>query len=273
MQGMSMEFDLYVLPMKGPDVVLGIQWLQKLCKVTHDYAQQTLEFTLVNTSYTLKGEETLRMKWISLHHMQALLGTEDVYGVYELHKVANEAEGVDTSSKVTESIPPEIEPLLDRFSPLFQVPTTLPPHRVIDHRIHLLPNTKPVNVRPYRYTHYQKGEMENLVTEMLAQGIIRFSQSLFSSPVLLVKKKDGSYRFCVYYQALNAVTVKDKFPIPTTDKMFDELGGAIIFTKLNLRAGYHQIRVHERDVYKMAFRMHDGHYEFLVMPFGLTNAP
>ncbi|GJS33671.1 retrotransposon-related protein [Tanacetum coccineum] len=239
MQGLSMEFDLYVLPMKGPDVVLGIQWLQKLGKVTHDYAQQTMEFTLVNTSYTLKGEETLRMKRISLHHMQALLGTEDVYGVYELHKVANEAEGVDTSSKVTESIPPEIEPLLDRFSPLFQVPTTLPPHRVIDHRIHLLPNTKPVNVRPYHYTHYQKGEMEKLVTEMLAQGIIRFSQSLFSSPVLLVKKKDGSYRFCVYYRALNAVTVKHKFPIPIADKMFDELGGVVIFTKLDLRAGYH----------------------------------
>nr|GEU37907.1 transposon Ty3-I Gag-Pol polyprotein [Tanacetum cinerariifolium] len=238
MQGLSIEFDLYVLPMKGPDV----------------------------------GEETLRMKRISLHHMQTLLGTEDVYGVYELHKVTNEAEGVDTSSKVTESIPPEIEPLLDRFSPLFQVPTTLPPHRVIDYRIHLLPNTKPVNVRPYRYPHYQKGEMEKLVTEMLAQGIIRFSQIPFSSPVLLAKKKDESYRFCVDYQALNAVTVKDKFPIPTADEMFDELGGAVIFTKLDLRAGYHQIRVHERDVYKTAFCTYDGHYEILVMPFGLTNA-
>ncbi|GJX18778.1 ty3-gypsy retrotransposon protein [Tanacetum coccineum] len=167
----------------------------------------------------------------------------------------------------------ELEQLLLRFDSLFQVPTTLPPHRLIDHHIHLLPDTKPVNVRPYCYLHYQKEKMEKLVNEMLSQVIIRFSQSPFSSPSLLVKKKDESYCFCVDYRALNAVTVKDKFHIPTAGEIFDELGGAIIFTKLDLRAGYHQIRVHERDVYKTTFCTHDGQYEFLVMPFGLTNAP
>ncbi|GJW76999.1 putative reverse transcriptase domain-containing protein [Tanacetum coccineum] len=169
------------------------------------------------TTYTLKGDESLRMKRISLNHMHVLLDSNNVYGVYELHHLSTD-DGV-ASTVEAGTTHPDLEQLLVHFDSLFQVPTSLPPYRVIDHRIHLLPNMMPVNVKPYRYPHYQKGEIERLVKKMLDQGIIQFSQSPFSSLVLLVKKKDDSYHFFVDYRALNEVTVKDKFLIPTADEM------------------------------------------------------
>ena len=168
---------------------------------------------------------------------------------------------------------PHIQTILDRYHPLFQTPNTLPPQRETDHRIHLLPQATPVNVRPYRYPHFQKQEIEKQVEIMLQKGLIQPSNSPFSSPVLPVKKQDGSWRFCVDYRALNALTIKDRFPIPTVDELLDELGGAHYFSKLDLLQGYHQIRMYPEDISKIAFRTHHRHYEFRVMPFGLCNAP
>ncbi|KAL5779345.1 hypothetical protein ACOSQ2_010082 [Xanthoceras sorbifolium] len=152
-------------------------------------------------------------------------------------------------------------------------PKQLPPTREIDHRINLKEGIRPIKVRPYRYAYFQKSKIEKQVHNMLKLGLIRPSTSPLSSPVLLVKKKDGTWRFCTNYRALNAVIIKDRFSFPTVDDILDELYGVSFFTKLDLRSGYHQVRVHPLDIHKIAFHTHNGHYEYLVMPFDLCNAP
>lgn len=149
----------------------------------------------------------------------------------------------------------------------------LPPKRAVDHQIPLVPGAEPVKVRPYRYSPIQKSEIEKQLKQMLSQGVIRPSASPFASPVLLVRKKDGTWRFCVDYRYLNAITVKHKYPMAVVDELLDELAGSQWFTKLDFRSGYHQIYMVAGEKYKTTFRTHNDMFEFLVVPFGLTNAP
>lgn len=129
--------------------------------------------------------------------------------------------------------------ILDEFSEVFESSQGLPPERECDHRIPLINPHQSVNSRPYRYPFHQKNEIEKQVQEMLSNGIIQSSNSPFASPLVLVRKADGSWHLCMDYRALNKNTVKDKFPIPLIDDLLDELQGAKFFSKLDLRSGYH----------------------------------
>ena len=149
----------------------------------------------------------------------------------------------------------------------------LPPERAIEHSIETMSDTKPISKPPYRLSHAEAAEVEKQLTDYVSRGFIRSSSSPWASPILLVKKKDGAMRMCVDYRALNAVTIKNKYPLPRVDELFDQLHGASYFTKIDLRSGYHQVRIRLADIPKTAFRTRFGHFEFLVMPFGLTNAP
>ena len=141
---------------------------------------------------------------------------------------------------------PAINELLIKYHSLFQQPSTLPPPRQHDHYINLIPSSKPINVHPYRYPHFQKTEIEKHVTALLDSGLIQPNRSPFSSPVLLVKKKDGTWRMCIDYRALNSITVRDRFPLPTIEELLDELGSASWFSQLDLRQGFHQILMAEK---------------------------
>jgi hypothetical protein len=171
-------------------------------------------------------------------------------------------------------VPQDLQALLSKHQTVFSTPHGLPPScGVHDHSIPLVPGSLPPNIRPYRHPFAQKNEIEKMVQELLTVGVICPSTSPYSSPVIMVLKKEGSWRMCPEFRALNKLTIKEKFPIPVIDDLLDELSGAQFFTKLDLCLGYHQIRMKESDIPKMTFRTHEGHYEFLVMPFGLCNAP
>ncbi|KAJ9553590.1 LOW QUALITY PROTEIN: hypothetical protein OSB04_017635 [Centaurea solstitialis] len=242
-QGEVFDVDFHLLSFSGADVVLGVQWLEKLGRITTDHKAQTMEFIYNNHLVFLQGILLDRsVEPITIHQLQ----------IQPLE--------IETTEEPFADTPPDLKNVLTQFTAIFSAPTTLPPHRAHNHKITFI-QFLPRSIR------------DPIVKEMLAQNIIRPSTSPFSSLVLLVRKKDGTWRFCVDYRALNAITIKDRFPIPTVDELLDELHGATVFSKLDLRSGYFLIRVHPSDVPKTTFRTHEGHYEFLVMPFGLSNAP
>jgi len=149
----------------------------------------------------------------------------------------------------------------------------LPSSREVEFSIDLVPGTGPVSMAPYRMALAELVELKKRIEELIEKQFIRPSTSPWGAPVLLVKKKDGSSRLCVDYRQLNKMTIKNKYSLSRIDDLMDQLHGSSVFSKIDLRSGYHQILVKADDVQKTAFRSRYGHYEYVVMPFGVTNAP
>ncbi|GJU47097.1 putative reverse transcriptase domain-containing protein [Tanacetum coccineum] len=149
----------------------------------------------------------------------------------------------------------------------------LPPTQQVEFQINMIPGAAPVARAPYRLAPSEMKELSDQLQGLSDKGFTRPSSSHWGAPVLFFKKKDGSFQMCINYRELNKLTVNMRYPLPRIDDLFDQLQGSSVYSKINLRSGYHQLRVREEDIPKTAFRTRYGYYEFQVMPFGLTNAP
>jgi len=165
-------------------------------------------------------------------------------------------------------------PVVYRYPDVFPVDLHgLPLERESIFEIRLVPGTQPIFRSPHKMARVEQVELKKQIDELLAKGFIRPSVFPWAAPVIFVEKKDGTKRLCVDYRGLNQVTIKNKYPLPRIDALFDQLKGAMVFSKIDLQSGYNQLRIKEEDIEKMAFSTRYGHYEYVVMSFGLTNAP
>ncbi|GAU13154.1 hypothetical protein TSUD_112140, partial [Trifolium subterraneum] len=250
-QEVEFQHHFFLMDLGGSEMVLGMDWLASLGNIEANFGNLCLKWELAGKKYMIQGDPTVctrQATWKTMMKVLAADGEGFYLQVMQAH--SKEERQLEESN--------EWNSIVEEFEEVFNMPSGLPPVREHDHAIALRPGADIPNLRPYRYPYYQKNEIEKIVKEMLQAGIVRHSTSPFSSPVLLVKKKDGGWRFCTDYRALNKVTIPNKFPIPIIDELLDELGGAVIFSKLDLKSGYHQIRMRDEDVAKTAFRTHEG---------------
>jgi hypothetical protein len=236
-----MKTDLLLLDLKGMDVLLGMNWMTQH-HVSLDISSRTVEINSPENEPTilyLPQSEYLN----SCTYAAFGIKLKDIPIVYEyLDVFPNDLPG-------------------------------MPPDRDIEFIIELQPGMAPISKKSYRMPPNELAELKIQLQDLLDKGFIHPSASPWGCPALFVKKKDNSLRLCVDYRPLNAVTIKNKYPLPRIDILFDQLAGAKVFSKIDLRFGYHQIKIQPSDVPKTAFSTRYGLYEYLVMSFGLTNAP
>ncbi|KAG8491584.1 hypothetical protein CXB51_014656 [Gossypium anomalum] len=246
-RGSCFPADLMLLPFDEFDVILGMDWL-----TVHDAIvnckRKTIDLRLPAVISSMLAQKCARKRC-------------ETYLAYVLNDKELEKK-------------PELVPVVCEYPDVFpeELPG-LPPVREVEFGIELVPGTTPILIAPYRMAPTELKELKAQLQELTDKGFAQPSFSPWGAPVLFVKKKDGTMRLCIDYRQLNKVTIKNKYPLPRINDLFDQLKGASVFSKIDLRSGYYQLRVRDSDIPKTAFRTRYGHYEFLVMPFGLTNAP
>ncbi|GJU75181.1 putative reverse transcriptase domain-containing protein [Tanacetum coccineum] len=252
------------------DAIIGMDWLAKYQAVIV-CAEKIVRIPWGNETLIIHGDgsnqgNVTRLNIISCTKTQKYM--EKGFPIFLAHVTAKEVEDKSGKKRL------EDVPIVRDFPEVFPEDLSgLPLTRQVEFQIDLVPGAAPVARAPYRLAPSEMKELSEQLKELSDKGFIRPSSSPWGAPVLFVKKKDGSFRMCIDYRELNKLTVKNRYPLPRIDDLFDQLQGSSVYSKIDLRSGYHQLRVREEDIPKTAFRTRYGHYEFQVMPFGLTNAP
>eukprot|EP00253_Pinus_taeda_P017694 PITA_17694 len=257
--------DLNVLPLGSYDILIGMDWLEKHWSLVDCKTKMIYYRDQQGNRKEMQGiKQPVQVRPITAN--QLIKNIRKGCQVYAIQ--VGYADSKDKSASLT-SIP-----IIQEFTDVFpeEIPR-LPPRRNIDFTIELVPGAAPVSRAPYRMSIPELTKLKMQLQELLDKEYIRPSVSPWGAPVLFVKKKDGTLRMCIDYRQLNKLTIKNKYPLPRIDELFDQVKGATVFSKIDLRSGYHQIRIKDEDIAKTAFRTRYGHYEFVVLPFGLTNAP
>ena len=278
----SYEEGLYLPVMMMPrfDIILGQDWLQAHRSVLSYDGDNVLSFKHLGKIYSVPHENTLvqdlaalGVALITAHTVMKCLSNPQTCEKAFMALV-RESPSEDIMVHEESQLNPAVKALIDDYPEILtnDPPVGLPKGHTV-HAIPLQNEGQTVYRNMYRLAPKEREEVQRQVTDFLNRGIIRPSTSPFGSPVLFVPKPDGTQRMCIDYRAVNKITIKNRYPMPRVDDLFDRLQGAKYFSSLDLLSGYHQIKIKESDIPKTAFNTHMGHYEFLVLPFGLTNAP
>ncbi|GKE07390.1 putative reverse transcriptase domain-containing protein [Tanacetum coccineum] len=256
------KIDLMPIKLGSFDAVIGMDWLSKYhARIICD--EKVVHIPINDETLIIRGDQSkTRLSLISCIKTERYISRgNQVFIAQVMEKKSDE--------KRLEDIP-----VVREFPKVFPEDLPgLPLVRQVEFQIDLMPGAALVARAPYRLAPSEMQELSNQLQELADRGFIRPSTSPWGAPVLFVKKKDGSFRMCIDYRELNKLTIKNRYPLPMSDDLFDQLQGLSVYSKIHLRSSYHQLRVRDEDIPKNAFRMHYGHYEFQVMPFGLTNSP